>query len=177
MRTTILGFSLAAAIWAGCGDDGSSKVPPRVIPGGGIGDGPIDGVANIYVIDDKTRDPVEGATVKVGTVEGTTDATGLFTIEDVKGPQTIVVKADGYRPEMWLGADGVNLTFDMQPATDPVAPKAVLTGTIDVSSIQVPQGHLKLGIVGYSQSDDLGDEENNIKTPNDANICNGGGMT
>jgi hypothetical protein len=147
-----------------------------VIPGGGISDGPIDGVANIYVIDDKTRDPIAGATVKVGTVEGTTDATGLFTIEAVKGPQTIVVKADTFRPEMWVGANGTNMTFDLGPATDPVAPQAELSGSIDLSSIVVPAGHVKLGLVAYSQSDDLGDADNNIKTPNDKNVCNGGTM-
>src|SRR6478609_7009016 len=70
----------------GCGDDDSGggidapgAVGPRVIAGGGIGDGPIDGVAFIHVIDDATRMPVSGATVRVGTVDGTTDAAGLFT--------------------------------------------------------------------------------------------------
>src|SRR3954469_8783408 len=160
MRTPILGCLVTATILTACGDDGSSKVPPRVIEGGGIGDGPIDGVANIYVIDDKTRDPIAGATVKVGTVEGMTDDDGLFVIEDVKGPQTIVVKADTFRPEMWIRANGANMTFDMNPATDPVAPQARLTGTIDLSAIQIPQGHVKVGIVGYSQTDNLGDADN-----------------
>ena len=58
MRTPILACLLTTAILAACGDDGASKVPPRVIPGGGIGDGPIDGVVNLYVIDDLTRQPV-----------------------------------------------------------------------------------------------------------------------
>lgn len=176
MRTPILGYLLTATILTACGDDGSSKVPPRVIEGGGISDGPIDGVANIYVIDDKTRDPIAGATVKVGTVEGTTDATGLFVIEGVKGPQTIVVKAGTYRPEMWIGANGTNMTFDLEPGTDLVAPKATLTGSIDLSSIIVPMGHLRVAIVFYSQTDDLGDPDNEIKTADDKNICSGGGM-
>ncbi|CAN5899804.1 hypothetical protein BH11MYX3_BH11MYX3_41150 [soil metagenome] len=176
MRTTILNGLVIATIFTACGDDGSSKVPPRVIEGGGIGDGPIDGVANIYVIDDKTRDPIAGATVKVGTVEGTTDSEGLFVIEDVKGPQTIVVKAATFRSEMWVGANGTNMTFDLGPATDPVAPKSTLTGSIDLSSIQVPAGHLRVGVVFYSQTDDIGDVDNEIKTADDKNVCNGGGM-
>ena len=176
MRTAILACLLTTTIFAACGDDGASKVPPRVIPGGGIGDGPIDGVVNVYVIDDATRDPIAGATVKIGTIQGTTDATGLFAADGLKGPQTVTVKADTFRPEMWLGADGANMTFNLNPGADPVAPRATLSGGIDLSSIQIPQGHLKIGVVGYSQTDNLGDAANDIKTPNDAHVCNGGGM-
>jgi hypothetical protein len=100
----------------------------------------------------------------------------LFIAEDVRGPQTITVKADTFRSEMWIGANGSNMTFNLNAGTDPVAPRATLTGAIDLSSIQVPQGHVKIGIVGYSQTDDLGDPGNEIKTPNDANRCNGGTM-
>lgn len=176
MRTPILACLLTTTIFAACGDDGASKVPPREIPGGGIGDGPIDGVANIYVINDTTREPIAGATVKIGTLEGMTDADGLFIAEDLKGPQTITVKADTFRSEMWIGANGSNMTFNLNPGTDPVAPRATLKGNIDLSSIQVPQGHLKIGVVGYSNTDDLGDPGNDIKTPNDTHVCNGGGM-
>ncbi len=176
MRTPILSCLLTVTILGGCGDDGTSKVPPRIIEGGGISDGPIDGVANIYVINDTTRQPIAGAKVLVGTLEGETDATGLFVAEAVKGPQTIAVKADTFRSEMWVGANGANMTFDLQVATPPVAPRATLMGSIDLSSLVVPQGHLRFALVGYSQSDNLGDESNNISTPNDKNICSGGGM-
>ncbi|MBA3460194.1 MAG: hypothetical protein H0T46_09565 [Deltaproteobacteria bacterium] len=147
-----------------------------MIEGGGIGDGPIEGVANIHVIDDKTREPIAGATVKVGTVEGVTDGDGLFIMEDVDGPQAIVVKATTFRSEMWIGANGSNMTFNLGPGSDPVAPRATLTGSIDLSSIQIPAGHLKIGVIGYSQTDDLGDPDNEIKTLDDRNVCNGGGM-
>ena len=176
MRTTILACLVTTTILGACGDDGGSKVPPREIPGGGIGDGPIDGVANIYVIDDKTRDPIAGATVKIGTLEGTTDDQGLFIAEDLTGPQTVTVKAATFRPEMWIGANGSNMTFNLNAGTDPVAPRATLTGGIDLSSIQVAQGHLKIGVVTYSQTDDLGNPENEIKTANDTHVCNGGTM-
>lgn len=176
MRTPILSCLLTVTILGGCGDDGDSKVPPRIIEGGGISDGPIDGVANIYVIDDATREPISGAKVLVGTLEGETDATGLFIAEDVEGPQTIAVKATSYRNEMWVGANGANMTFNLTAATEPVAPRATLTGSIDTSSIIVPQGHLRFAIVFYSQTDDLGDPSNEIPTPDDKNICSGGGM-
>src|SRR5690242_4418442 len=72
------------ALLAACGGDDSSSPDaptgnhpdPMVIPGGGISGGAVDGVVNLYVIDDATRMPVSGATVRVGTVDGTTDATG-----------------------------------------------------------------------------------------------------
>ncbi len=176
MRTPILSCLVTVTILGGCGDDGDSKVPPRIIEGGGISDGPIDGVANIYVINDTTREPIAGAKVLVGTVEGQTDSTGLFIAEGIKGPQTIAVKADTFRSEMWLGANGANMTFDLELATPAVAPRATLMGTIDTSSIVVPQGHLRFGLVFYSQTDDLGDPSNEIPTPNDKNICSGGGM-
>lgn len=180
MRTAILACLLTTTIHAACGDDGPSKVPPRVIPGGGIGDGPIDGVVNVYAIDDATREPVAGATVVVetprGDVEGTTDDTGLFIAEVSDAVETVTVKADPYRPEMWVGANGANMTFNLEKASEPVAPRASLMGSIDLTSIQVPQGHLKLAIVFYSQTDDLGDPENEIVTANDTHVCNGGTM-
>src|SRR5262245_42368785 len=91
-----------------CGNDSKPEVdgpsgnlpPPRVIPGGGIGDGAIDGVVNLYVIDDVSRMPVSGAGVRVGSIDGTTDSTGLFVAHDVHGPQTITAKANGFRTEV-----------------------------------------------------------------------------
>src|SRR5262245_10261171 len=87
---------VVAAITA-CGNDpptdpdapAGNFPPPRVIAGGGIGDGAIDGVVNVYVIDDATRGSVSDASVRVGTLDGTTDSTGLLVVRDVKGPQTI----------------------------------------------------------------------------------------
>lgn len=176
MRTPILSCFITVAILGGCGDDGDEKVPPRIIEGGGIGDGPIDGVANIYVIDDATREPVAGAKVLIGTLQGETDATGLFIAEDVKGPQTIAVKAGSFRSEMWIGANGANMTFNLEPATLPVPARATLSGTIDTSSILVPQGHLRYAVVFASQTDDLGDPANDIETAGGKNACSGGGM-
>src|SRR6476646_9847198 len=86
MRPACLLAVLAAAISA-CGSETTTGTPdaptgnhppPRIIPGGGIGDGAIDGVVNLYVIDDVSRLPIGNATVRVGTVDGVTDATGLF---------------------------------------------------------------------------------------------------
>ena len=146
--------------------------PPRIIAGGGIGDGPIQGVANVYVLDDATRDPIAGATVRVGEVEGTTDATGLFVAEGVTGPQTVVVKATDRRAEMWLGANGANMTLTMQPAADPNPRSAMLSGSLSLSSLPaLLANHAYFAQVGYSASDDLGDDANEIATPNNTHQC------
>src|SRR5262245_52850291 len=113
---------LFVCLIAGCGDDGGvspdtqtgNHPPPRLIPGGGIGDGAIDGVVNLYVIDDSTHAPIEGATVRVGDIEGTTDTTGLFIANGVVGPQTVLAKKAAMRSEMWIGANGANITMALQ---------------------------------------------------------------
>jgi hypothetical protein len=146
--------------------------PPRIIAGGGIGDGEVDGVVNLYVIDDATRMPISGATVRVGGMDGTTDATGLFVANNVAGPQTISVRATGYRSEMWIAANGANCTVDLKPSTDPALTKANISGSITgFDGVTVPTGHHKAAIVTYSQDDKLADAENNIATVANANIC------
>ncbi len=82
------------------GDSGGNNVAPRVLGGGGIADGPIDGVVNLYVVDDGSRTPISGANVQVGTVTGTTDATGLFIATGLAGAQTVLVQAAGYQSAM-----------------------------------------------------------------------------
>ena len=156
------------------GPDGASGnfPPPRVIPGGGIGDGAIDGVVNLYVIDDATRSPIANAAVRVGTLDGTTDSTGLFVANDVHGPQTVVAKASGYRSEVWVGANGANITIDLLAGNAASPDHATVTGQIaGWTGLTVPAGHAKVGVVGYSQLDDLGDAANEIATPNDGNVC------
>jgi len=179
MRTSIA-FALIAAASACGGSDSNpgpdaptgNHPPPRVIAGGGIGDGPIDGVVNLYVIDDATRLPISGATVRVGGMDGTTDATGLFVAENVEGPQNISIKATGYRSEMWIAANGANCTADLKPAVDPAITKANISGSITgFDAIPVASGHHKTAIVTYSQDDKAIDAENNLATAADANIC------
>ncbi|HEX4419847.1 MAG TPA: hypothetical protein VH165_18160 [Kofleriaceae bacterium] len=150
--------------------------PPRVIAGGGIGDGAIDGVVNLYVVDDATRMPIPGATVRIGTgataIDGMTDPTGLFSAQGVTGPQTVIAKATGYRSALWIGANGANLTIDLQTAVAPDPGHANLSGQITgFAGITVPAGHTKLASVTYAQSDTLGDAANNLKTDGNANTC------
>ena len=147
---------------------------PRVIAGGGIGDGPIAGVVNLYVIDDATRKPVANAIVRVGSVDGTTDSTGLFVARGVEGPQTVAAKANGYRAEVWVGANGANITLNLAAANTATPATATLNGTItNFASLAVPAGHARVAVATYSQSDLLGDEANEIAQPSGQNFCFG----
>lgn len=171
------------ALLVGCGNDVGIEpdaqpepqpVEPRVIAGGGIGDGPIAGVVNLYVIDDATRQPIANATVRVGTVDGTTDADGLFIASGVEGPQTITVKASGHRSEVWVGANGANVTVNLAQANTASPPSGTLTGSITGwASLAVPAGHAKVAVATYSQADDVTDEANSIAQPNNQNFCFG----
>ncbi|HEY5920872.1 MAG TPA: carboxypeptidase-like regulatory domain-containing protein [Kofleriaceae bacterium] len=153
----------------------SNDVDPRVIPGGGVGDGEIDGEVNVHVIDDDDA-PIAGATVEVNGQQETTDSKGLVVFSDVEGAQTIAVKASGYRSEVWVGANGANVTIPMT-ATGVAPDSATLAGTITGwDTITVPTGHVKAAIVLFSHSDAFGDEANDLQTPAMANICIGGAV-
>ncbi|KAB2907526.1 MAG: carboxypeptidase-like regulatory domain-containing protein [Kofleriaceae bacterium] len=162
---------------AACGGDGND-VEPELIPGGGIHDPGIDGEVNVHVIDEDTDAPIVGATVRVGTVEGSTDAAGLFTASgDLVGKQTIVVKATNYAPSVWVGADGANVTVPMTRATTTSTniPQAELAGTI-TGWDQLPapaMGHAHVALVTYSQSKELSDDSGNDLPPPamNSNVC------
>jgi hypothetical protein len=158
---------IAFAFLAACSNDAE----PRLIAGGGIGDGEIDGRLNVHVIGDGDA-PIANATVRVGDTDKTTSEKGLVTFEDLEGPQTISVKAEGFRSAVWVGANGANVTILIEPLTTPVPDQATLSGTIlGWSSITVAPNHLKAAIALYSQTDALGDDANDLATPNRGNIC------
>ena len=120
MRSNLAWSLTLALLAAACGGDDGNNAIPAVIPGGGVHDPGIDGLVNVYAIDSDTDAPIAGATVRVGTIEGTTDATGLFVAKgDLTGPQTIAVKATGYATGVYIGADGANVTaaLDRTPAS------------------------------------------------------------
>ncbi len=164
MRTFVYVLVFAAA----CGNNPN----PRVIAGGGVGDGAIDGVANIYVIDNVTYQPIANATVEISGKDMTSDATGLAVFHDLNGPQTVIVQAAGYRGEVWQDANGANITVPVTQLGSLTPQQANLSGTITgYDAITVPTGHLKAAEIGYSQNDNLDDSENNITTANSANVC------
>src|SRR5688500_129245 len=114
MRNPI-GVTVLTVVTISCGGV-SGPAMPRLIPGGGIGDGAINGQLYVHVIDEDTRAVVGSAPVRVGEsadptpCEVTTDTTGVATFEaegcpDLKGPVTVTVSATGYAPVTWIGAN------------------------------------------------------------------------
>jgi hypothetical protein len=160
---------------AGCGGGSATPVAPHIVPGGGIGAGPIAGSLNVYVTDDDTRAPVASAAVRIGASAdptpcmGVTDSTGLAVFNSkncpsLSGPQNLTASANGYAPTTWIGANGTNVTIAIRAVTRPAVPSAMVSGTIDGwDSLPAPgQGHTLLGVVNYSQTRQLGDIANNI---------------
>jgi hypothetical protein len=149
---------------------GGNDVDPTLIAGGGVGDGPIDGEINVFIIDDATDAVITTATVQVGSRETTVDADGLAIFQDVEGPQDVIVKADGYRSQVWVGVNGANVTIPIQKNTVTTPDQATLSGTIaGFDTISAP--NIKAAFVGYSANPDLGSEDNEIVTPNEGNLC------
>ena len=175
MRTYELALACGlSVVAAACGN----KPDPRVIPGGGIGDGDIDDLVNVYVIDNDTYAPIADATVEIGTTDQTTDETGLVIFQNVSGAQTITVSASGYRGTVWEGANGANVTIPVTKLGTATPQQATLSGSIaSWDSVTVAQGHLKAAAILYSQDDNIDDSENNITTPNNGNICGVTGTT
>lgn len=147
---------------------GGNDAAPSLIMGGGVGSGDIDGKVNVYVIDQDTFAPIAGAKVRVGTIDGMTDSTGLFTAknDNLSGKQNVTAVASGHVPTMWVGVNGANVTIPVAVSGTgtPTVPQAELDATIDgwASFNPLGQNDAVVGIVSYSQTPDLGAAENNI---------------
>ncbi len=169
---TFLAIGMAAV--TGCG--GVSGPPkPRLIAGGGLGDGDIDGYLFVYATDDDTRAAIPNATVRLGASSAaspclaTTDATGLasFTADTcpgLKGPQTLTITATGYAPATVIGFNATNMTGTLRPTVRPDVPTATVSGTIAGWETLTPPaaGHQTLALIGYTQAPQLGDRANDV---------------
>ena len=177
-----------ALLGVACGDVAKPITMPRLIPGGGIGDGKIDGTLNVFVIDEDTAAPVSSASVRVGAsadpaaCTGATDSTGLVVFAgqncpSLKGPVTLTASHDGYAPSTWIGADGVNMTMQIRDTPRPTPDTATVQGTIaGWEAIPAPAAnHQTLALIEFSQAPDLGDRSNNI-TQGMRTISVGGGL-
>ncbi|HUH02893.1 MAG TPA: hypothetical protein VML75_12935 [Kofleriaceae bacterium] len=168
--TTVL-----VALAAGCGGDSKNDAPPRLIAGGGIGDGAIEGVVNVYVIDGDTDAAISGAEVIIGEAGEdplilSTDGAGLAAFDDgsLAGPTTVTVKADGYIVATWFGANGANVTVPMTPVVESSdVPRATVRGSIvGWENMDAPAAnHFVVGIVSYSHTHELGDAANELTQP------------
>ena len=165
----LLTIALAGAALAACG--GGNNAAPTLIPGGGVGSGSIDGLVNVYVIDQDTEAPIANAKVRVGTIDGTTDATGLFAAKDgaLSGPQDVTAVADGHVATMWVGVDGANVTIPVAVTGTgtPTVPHAELDGDLTGYDQLMPasQNDALQIVVAYSQTSDIGAPENGLQQP------------
>jgi len=173
-------WALAAAAAAlGCGSvSGDNHPAPMLVPGGGIGGGGIDGYLNVYVIDADTNAPIAGAAVLLSPAPAaapcmeTADSTGLALFDKTScpglaGKVTITASASGYAPTTWIGANGANMTINIQATTRPAPDTASVSGTIaGWETLAAPaSGHATIALVGASQTPTLGDLANNIQQP------------
>ena len=162
----------------GCGSVSDNHPAPVLVPGGGIGGGAIDGYLNVYVIDADTNAPLTGAAVQVGASSASapcmalTDSTGLVTFDPMscpmlRGAVTVTASATGYAPSTWIGANGANMTINIQANVRPAPDTATVSGTIaGWESLPAPAtGHTTIGLVAASQATNLGDLANNITQP------------
>ncbi len=160
-----------------CGGGGGISGPPvpRLIPGGGIGDGKISGYLNVFVIDDETDAVVSSAAVRVGESASTTacdaltDSTGIASFDpqscpSLVGPVNVTVSATGYAPSTWIGVNGRNLTVGVRSISAPAFGSATVYGTIaGWDALPAPAvNHQTLAIIGASQLPGLGDRENDM---------------
>ncbi|HET6146805.1 MAG TPA: carboxypeptidase-like regulatory domain-containing protein [Polyangia bacterium] len=176
-RSAAAGVALACALGAVAACGGTEAVPaaPRLIPGGGVGDGAIAGRLNVYVTDEDTRAPVAGASVRVGASAAAapctilTDSTGLAVFDKqscpaLEGKQTLTATATGYVPATVIGVNATNVTTTLSAVNRPPIDTATVTGTIaGWDALPAPAtGHQTLAIIASSQTRELGDRANEI---------------
>ena len=170
----LLPFGWLVVGFLGCG--GVSGPPaPRLIPGGGVGDGKITSALNVYVIDEDSGDVLSSASVRVGASSDPspctvlTDSTGLAkfdttTCPSLKGPATITVSSAAYSPATWIGVNGANVTIQLRATVRATPPTATVSGTIaGWANVPVPPAnHQTLALIGFSQTNNLGDPANDV---------------
>src|SRR3954470_14117658 len=172
----LLACGLLTAGACGGGNPLPGPREPRIIPGGGIGDGPIRGALNVFVVDEDTRNVLSSAAVRVGAAEeaapcqALTDSTGLARFDSsgsgsggtadggavaagcklLTKPVTLTVSATGHAPSTWIGVDGSNLTIALRAISAPPLARATVRGTIGGWETLPPPAtnHQTLALVG-----------------------------
>jgi hypothetical protein len=171
-----LGLVLAAACGGGQtlgqNDAGPGGTPPRLIGGGGAGDGPLAGVLHVYVIDAWSRAPITAAHVRVdppdGTapLEGAVDAAGLVSFADSRlhGPVRVSATAAAFAAATWIGVDAANLTIPLEDNQGRVITPVKVTGTIEGWDTRPApaDGHLVLAYVNSSHLEPLDAADNRV---------------
>ncbi|MBN2496507.1 MAG: hypothetical protein JXR96_18075 [Deltaproteobacteria bacterium] len=169
MRFSIISTLALLLACLGCGDGQSAPeigndAEPRLIAGGGTGDGAIDGRLNVYVLDEHSERPIRGAFVMLGSgpdpsFSATTDNDGLVTFRDpvLAGSQIVTVYEEGYTLSTLFGLDAANLTVMLEKIEG--QPVELDTATVqgEVSGFEnlpvAPAGSARLALVSYSIPD------------------------
>ena len=150
----------------GTGSDGSGN--GKLIATGGVSNAPLGGKLHVFAVETNSSTPIANAAVQVGSLSGTTDASGLASFDDASltGKVNITVSATGHAAATWVGVTGANVTIPLE-ATPRNIPTAKATGTITgFSGLPSPSfGHYNLGIVLYSFLDDPSAPENSLVQP------------
>jgi hypothetical protein len=103
-------------------DDTDTTPQPELYPGGGVGGGPLDGVLNLYFIDEATGAGIAGVKVMVGddpatVLVGSTSADGLVVFDDpaLVGAVDVHALADGHVFESIVALAWANATLPLRP--------------------------------------------------------------
>jgi len=105
---------------------------------GGFSGGPIDGVLNVVVLDNWTKDGLPGAYVVVGDPatsahQGVTDALGQITFsgDDLVGPVTVTTTAAGFEVATFACFDATNVTIWLRSPPPPPSGGPGSAGPVD----------------------------------------------
>lgn len=150
-------------------DTGPNMVDPHLIATGGVANSPLGGQLHVYAVEANSSTPIANAAVTVGTLTGTTDATGLATFNDasLSGKATVTVTATGHAASTWIGVAGANVTIPLE-VTPKSIPTAHASGSIQGwgnGNLSPALGNYMLAVVLYSFLDDPTAPENGITQP------------
>lgn len=155
----------------GSGGDVKPDVdPPKPVPGGGASGNPIDGVVNVYVLEEATDAPVKGAFVQIGETpttarSGMTDDKGFVAIADpgLKGAQTVTAGKKTYRTSTVTDLSVSSLTLSLRPIAAPPIDTAKVRGTVDFGGLPAPPaGHYRAAYVLYQLVEPVSSPRNEI---------------
>ena len=171
-----LTIALAALAAIACGSD-YNEPDPRLISGGGVGDGELSGTIHVHVIDSITERPIADAATVVADQTLQTDSNGLatFSSSQLNAPQTVRASASGYAAAAWYGVDGANVTVPLAPRSLAAAlPTLTIAGTIaGWDSLAPPSaGHYLMAVVEYTRRLDMSDPANTISQGSSGGIPN-----
>ena len=97
----------------GPGSDGSGN--GKLIATGGVSNAPLGGTLHVFAVETNSSTPIANAAVQVGSLTGTTDASGLASFNDASltGKVNITVSATGHAAATWVGVTGANVTVPL----------------------------------------------------------------